>query len=205
MVSALGADQPVVIFEQIGLHDGAAPVADIDETARRNLEHVRTIRPHGPYVVAGHSWGGLVAHRMANDLAAAGEEVRLVLLDTAYPSRVALDRSPAYPRLVPRMPWWFRRLEMFAIDVFRTARQLLPSRPGTERYYAGFWLRAVRATRRYSIPESDVPIVMVQPIDSPAASTWGPQRVVDVISVGGNHRTMVHREHIEPALEHLRT
>lgn len=205
MVSALGADQPVVIFEQIGMHDDAPPVADIDETARRNLEHVRAVRPTGPYVLAGHSWGGLVAHRMATDLAAAGESVRLVLLDTAYPSREAAANSVAYRRLVPGMPRWFRRFEMGAIDLARAVRQVVPARPGTERYYAGFWLRAVRATRRHKVPRSEVPIVVVQPAGSPAAASWSSTHRVTTVTVGGNHRTMVHREHIEPALEHLRT
>jgi thioesterase domain-containing protein len=204
MVSALGPDQPVVIFEQIGMHDDAPPVSDIAATARVNLELLRRIDPVGPYVVAGHSWGGLVAHRMAADLAAAGAGVRLVLLDTALPStRFALD-SPVYRPRRAGMPDWLRRVEIALTDLVRRARRVVPAHPGSERYYAQFWGTAVRSSRGYTPPSSSVPTVFVQPEHSTADQSWKGHCDLTVVAVGGNHRTMVHREHIEPALDHLR-
>ena len=44
---------------------------------------MRTAQPTGPYLIAGFSSGGVVAYEMAQQLAAAGEQVALLaLLDT---------------------------------------------------------------------------------------------------------------------------
>lgn len=205
MVGALGPGQRVVIFEQIGLHDHARPVGHVGETARRNLEHVRSIQPSGPYVVAGHSWGGLVADAMAAELAASGAEVRLVLLDTSRPSAAVSLDSIAYPPRAGWMPDWLWWLEMRAVDVVRSLRAWVPARPGTARYYDRFWLKAVRGARRHVPSPSSVPTVMVQPAGSRAAGTWAGHREITVVELGGDHRTMVHREHVDPAIDHLRT
>jgi acyl-CoA synthetase (AMP-forming)/AMP-acid ligase II/thioesterase domain-containing protein len=204
MVSALGPDQPVVIFEQIGMHDDAPPVSDIRETARVNVEILRRIDPVGPYVVAGHSWGGLVAQRMAADLAASGAEVRLVLLDTARPSRRSALDAPVYRPRPAGMPDWLRRVEIALTDLTRFARRVVPARPGSERYYEQFWGRAIRSARGYRPPPSSVPTVLLQPERSTADQSWNGHGEIAVVTVGGNHRTMVHREHIESALDHLR-
>jgi thioesterase domain-containing protein len=47
------------------------------------LREVRAAQPHGPYLIGGYSGGGITAYEMAQQLAAAGEEVGLlVFLDT---------------------------------------------------------------------------------------------------------------------------
>ena len=58
--------------------------------AARYLETIRSFQPHGPYYLAGESFGGLVAFEMAQQLQAAGEEVALVaLFDSPAPSLAA--------------------------------------------------------------------------------------------------------------------
>ena len=47
---------------------------------------IRALRPHGPYLLAGYSGGGVVAFEMAQQLKALGEEVPLlVFFDTYHP------------------------------------------------------------------------------------------------------------------------
>ena len=53
------------------------------------LEAVRAVAPSGPYRLGGWSMGGVVAFEMARQLAAAGEQIELLLLiDSALPQFV---------------------------------------------------------------------------------------------------------------------
>jgi thioesterase domain-containing protein len=62
----------------------------VDAMADHYLELVRSVQPSGPYILCGHSFGGLVALSMATQLLRAGEHVEhLILLDSVYvPSEV---------------------------------------------------------------------------------------------------------------------
>jgi thioesterase domain-containing protein/aryl carrier-like protein len=50
------------------------------------IEQIRSLQPHGPYYLLGGSFGGIVAHEMAVQLRAAGEEVEGLIILDAYPS-----------------------------------------------------------------------------------------------------------------------
>ncbi|MFE3824437.1 amino acid adenylation domain-containing protein [Streptomyces sp. NPDC059092] len=85
-------DQPFYGLQSAGFLPGAEPDRSIPEMAATYVEAVRRVRPHGPYVIGGWSFGGFVAFEMARLLRRAGEEVLPpILLDT-----VAL--SPDAPR-----------------------------------------------------------------------------------------------------------
>ncbi|MFD4429112.1 thioesterase domain-containing protein [Nocardia sp. NPDC058497] len=60
--------------------DGPAP-RTIREYAVRYVAEIRRIAPRGPYQLLGSSVGGFVAHEIAVLLRAAGDHVRVVLLD----------------------------------------------------------------------------------------------------------------------------
>ena len=79
----LGDDQPVFALQPQGL-DGRAPfLATVEDMAAYYVRAVRDVQPHGPYCLAGYSFGGFVVFEMAQQLAAAGESVALLaLLDT---------------------------------------------------------------------------------------------------------------------------
>ena len=48
---------------------------------------MRKVRPHGPYLLCGYSFGGVVAYEMACQILAAGEEVEFLgLVDTENPA-----------------------------------------------------------------------------------------------------------------------
>lgn len=84
---ALGPEQPFHAVQAIGL-DGTAPPPDsVETTAAANIAAIRALQPRGPYRLAGHSYGGVVAYEMARQLLEQGETVDyLALLDAATPA-----------------------------------------------------------------------------------------------------------------------
>ncbi|HZF08651.1 MAG TPA: amino acid adenylation domain-containing protein [Thermoanaerobaculia bacterium] len=92
----LGEDRPLYGLQARPLRsETAAEQVTVEELATEYLEAVRSLRPAGPYLLAGFSFGGIVAFEMARQLVAASEEVALLaILDAAVPAgdeAVALD------------------------------------------------------------------------------------------------------------------
>jgi amino acid adenylation domain-containing protein len=89
---ALGEDQPCFGIDARGTDPGERPRTSVDAMVNAYVALVRAAQPHGPYRLAGHSFGGLVAFEMARQLASAGERIDLLaLLDTMLPDA---DASP---------------------------------------------------------------------------------------------------------------
>jgi amino acid adenylation domain-containing protein len=65
--------------------DECDPGTSVEGIASGLLAQVRRVRPHGPYVFVGFSFGGLVAFELARQLTEAGETVEHVVLWDAYP------------------------------------------------------------------------------------------------------------------------
>jgi thioesterase domain-containing protein/acyl carrier protein len=87
LARSLGPDQPVYGLQAPDLTEVGEDEMGIEEMAASYVEAAREAWPHGPYLLGGWSFGGLVAFEMARQLAAAGEAVPLVaLLDTVAPS-----------------------------------------------------------------------------------------------------------------------
>jgi len=90
----------VYAFQQHGLERRGLPDRSIRAMADRYLELIRVVRPHGPYVIVGHSLGGLVALEVARALAASGEPVdHVVLLDTYLPRSASEQGVLEFARL----------------------------------------------------------------------------------------------------------
>ncbi|HEY4395994.1 MAG TPA: amino acid adenylation domain-containing protein [Polyangia bacterium] len=83
------------------LRNGGAPKVDVGALVVEYLAAVRKVQPHGPYHLAGVSFGGVLAYEIARRLREAGEEVRtLALLDTILPASMRPDRRAQLQRLV---------------------------------------------------------------------------------------------------------
>ena len=97
LARALGGDQPLVAFQAPGLEGDAPAEDDLVALARRHVAALRAEQPSGPYLLAGYSFGGIVAFEMARQLEEKGGEVeQLIVLDTLAPvsggdSRVLVD------------------------------------------------------------------------------------------------------------------
>ena len=97
LARALGDRQPFIVLR----HQLTEPV-QFDGFAARFVELIRTIRPHGPMVIAGHCYGGMLAYEVGRRLIEAGETgVTVVLVDVPAPGypKVRLSR---YLRQLPR-------------------------------------------------------------------------------------------------------
>jgi amino acid adenylation domain-containing protein len=98
----------------IGMHvprryvPGREPPPTLPDVAAAYVDQIRRRQPHGPYLLAGLCFGGVVAYEVARQLEAAGEEVSLVaVLDAVLPRGIRLDqrrRLSAYLGLAVRNP-----------------------------------------------------------------------------------------------------
>ena len=87
----IGADRPFYGVQARGLFGDDDPHETFEEMAADYLDEVRSVQPHGPYLLGGFSGGGIAALEMAQQLHAAGEEVSLlVMLDTPVPYETPL-------------------------------------------------------------------------------------------------------------------
>ncbi|MFE1930390.1 amino acid adenylation domain-containing protein [Streptomyces sp. NPDC059474] len=93
LVRHLGAEVPVYGVQARGL-DGTGPLpASMEEMVEDYFERIRSVQPHGPYRLAGWSFGGLTAQALAVRIRAAGEEVGMLAVLDSYPPGEHSDHS----------------------------------------------------------------------------------------------------------------
>lgn len=71
-------DRPFYALRARGFNEGENHFGTWDEMVRAYVEAIRTCRPHGPYALAGYSYGAPVAFEIAKMLQADGEQVAFV-------------------------------------------------------------------------------------------------------------------------------
>jgi amino acid adenylation domain-containing protein len=82
----LGADQPFYALQSLGLDGESEPYTRVEDMATYYIEAIQSIQPEGPYALGGHSFGGIVAFEMAQQLNKLGHKVDvLALLDAGAP------------------------------------------------------------------------------------------------------------------------
>lgn len=91
----LGPERPVYGFEARGVDGRRAPLESVEAMAAEYVTHLRRVQPNGPYFLLGHSFGGVVAFEMAQQLRRLGQEVAwVVLLDSIAPRSARGLRAP---------------------------------------------------------------------------------------------------------------
>ena len=219
----LGPDRPLYALEH------QAPTADARGTPRSRqsrsyyLKELRTIRPRGPYLLGGYSFGAAVAFEAARQLTADGERVgMLFLLDppgqaergvASAPSRwVARARTLTLREKIDALP---RRLAFAARDRLASRRTRLANRLKNARarfcvmrgrllppalrsaYIMGVYKRAIRtyAPQVYSDP---VTIFKGDKVSYRTPLDWphlmsGP---VDIHTTSGGHMDLTREPHV---------
>ena len=86
LAEALGPDQPLYMMQSYGLEESHPLLPNVEEMAAAYLEALRGILPKGPLVLAGWSFGGLLAYEAASQLQRTGRKVSAVLLFDAVAS-----------------------------------------------------------------------------------------------------------------------
>lgn len=87
----LGEDQPFYGLQSRGLYGDTEPLRTVEDMAAHYIAELRTVQPHGPYLIVGFCFGGVVALEMAQRLRALGEDVPLLILLNA-PAPIAVKR-----------------------------------------------------------------------------------------------------------------
>lgn len=112
------------VFFQDNIETVKAIFPNFDDVADRYLAVVRKWQPSGPYTLAGHSWGGVVALEAAKKLVALGDLVDLVILFDA--------NEPSFYRNAFRTRHWRRRLHTPVSTAIRVMRNLVQPKRSVE-------------------------------------------------------------------------
>ena len=82
LARSLGQDQPFYSFQA----NSFLALRQVEDIAVQYIQALQVVQPQGPYLLAGHSFGGKVAFEMAQQLLHKGHEVALVaILDSTAP------------------------------------------------------------------------------------------------------------------------
>ena len=87
LMRRLGNEQPLYGLQAQGLDGQRRPLFRVEDMAACYINEIRRFQPQGPYFLAGHSFGGVVAYEMARQLQALREPVGLVALFDSKPRR----------------------------------------------------------------------------------------------------------------------
>jgi len=200
-----------------GIPTGYRPV---EELAVRYLAEIQTVQPHGPYLLGGLSFGGLIALEMAQVLDRQGETTDLVVLldthrptDADIPSRAQGTHLQRIGRLSPfaRVRYLLAGMHRRLNDYRRTA--LIRLRLWTGRPLRGalrdfhFWRMCQRAEWGYRPEGYAGPVLFI-------ASRGRAERrrnewdgflddLVDLIEVDAEHDDLVVMPWIREVCEHL--
>jgi acyl-CoA synthetase (AMP-forming)/AMP-acid ligase II/thioesterase domain-containing protein len=110
----LGKRQPLLALRYPTRPLGSHTVESVAANCRAVI---RSVQSRGPYFIAGHCFGGIVAFETARQFVAAGEEVELLaLLDTT---------TPGYPKLQPH---WRRYAQALRASLTRRAGHQVTAR-----------------------------------------------------------------------------
>ncbi len=94
LIRHLPAALPVYGIQARGLDGTSEPHDSVDEMARDYIAEIRRLQPEGPYLLAGHSFGGVVAFEMARQLERDGEPLAFLgMFDSVAPLSVHDESS----------------------------------------------------------------------------------------------------------------
>ncbi|MBG0566564.1 non-ribosomal peptide synthetase [Actinoplanes aureus] len=92
LARAAGDERPFIGLQSPGLYPGGSSPDELTEMAAQYVAEIKEHQPQGPYWIGGWCLGGIIAHEVAQQLAAAGNEVaQLVLFDSDAPVKAQLD------------------------------------------------------------------------------------------------------------------
>jgi thioesterase domain-containing protein len=148
-------DHGVRAFQARGLFDGLPPFGTIEEMAAEYVKLLKKKEP-GPYSLGGWSMGGVVAYEMAQQLTAAGDDVKLVaMLDSWLPSHVAWPKDEA------GLAGWFMRDLAGLEGVNVAANAAIPDDPTKQLAYVLDRLKDLKAIPALIRPDQVKPLFEV--------------------------------------------
>ena len=161
MVDRLRTDRPVYGLEMRPDVAAHRQPRSLEQIAAEFVRRIETVQPHGPYLLAGWSFGGTLSVEVARQLRGAGKAVALVALFDTW--------ANGYPRQVTGRARFRRHAERFAArDLRQNLRYLWTTGSVTVRFG---WHRLLRATgiRRTDFHGYESPLIEQMVATSDAA------------------------------------
>jgi thioesterase domain-containing protein/SAM-dependent methyltransferase len=220
-LARLLAPRPFCALQARGVEGDERPYEDLPAMAARYLADVRTRQPAGPYLLGGWSMGGLVAYEMAQQLAAEGVTVELlVLIETPVPELVdeLPDEAAALTRLldgvVPLDPDRLRAMPpadrlRYVLAEAERAQVVPPDQDRAQRLW-DVYTTHLAAVRRYRPRPYAGRSLLLRAAETPIAAPdygWRPLLTgpCEVVEVPGSHESVVWPPHVHRLAEVLRT
>jgi amino acid adenylation domain-containing protein len=118
----IGIDRPLFSLEHQSQDGKRALYKEVETIAEHYLQEIRSVQAEGPYLLAGYSFGGVIAFEIAQKLLKENQEVALLaLIDT-----LALKRRRDWGATMSFMPTFAQRL-MFPFAIITHTRGKLGS------------------------------------------------------------------------------
>ncbi len=211
----LPEEQPFYALQAAGLETGQTPCSEVEDMAADYLTAIRTIQGHGPYLLGGWSFGGVVALEMAEQLRQEGEQVALLAMFDSFPP-LAVHREFDEADLLAEFansyqltisPDQLRLLspEQQIETVFEIAKITdLAVREQTRRHLRVFRAH-LEAESRYVPRPTSQRLTLFRPCDGLHDEGRDPtlewqklsSKPIEVFKVDGNHYTMIAPPHVE--------
>jgi thioesterase domain-containing protein len=129
----LGPEQTAYGLKPKGMEDGLEPDRTIPEIARYTIGLMQSIQPHGPYFLAGYSYGGTIAYEIACQLERMHEPVGLLaVIESSFHDAYRTEYRFWHPSRIlgflANLPFWMHdflmldRYEMITVVVRRIMR-----------------------------------------------------------------------------------
>ncbi|MFG2918788.1 amino acid adenylation domain-containing protein [Kitasatospora sp. NPDC048298] len=206
----LAGGRPVHGLEAVGYNTDEPPLATVEEQARRYLRELRSELPDGPYLLAGWSFGGLVAFEMARLLEEQGNPPGFLgIIDAAAPASTGGSTDGPDHELDEQ-----DALALLLHDAH--ARERLPQRARTEQLRRmarvlttnGAAARRYRSTARLRTPihlftSTGTDPALAGPAVVPAHWRERTHGALTVVEAPGNHHDMLSPPHVVPLADAL--
>jgi amino acid adenylation domain-containing protein len=233
LVRHLGLRVPVHGFQAQGIQDDLEPQDQVEAMAATYLAELKRLQPAGPYLLCGHSLGGLVAFEMAATLRASGDEVVFVgMIDSPRPGSTnqgageEIDTAKLLVSIVRAAARFTRKsVSLRAEDIVDLPEEeqvrrvvaelselkMLP-REGLEQWVKRS-LKAgrahVAARRAYQPQAADLPVTYFRAEQEPlsdAAESWHrlSQGRFELLDTPGDHVTVLAEPHVLALSEHMK-
>ncbi|MGW7447710.1 thioesterase domain-containing protein [Kitasatospora sp. NPDC054795] len=205
--------RPVHGLEAVGYNTDEPPLATVEEQAQRYLRELRSVLPDGPYLLAGWSFGGLVAFEMARLLEEQGNPPGFLgIIDVGAPASTAgaADGSVGDLHELDEQDV----LSLLLHDA--NAGERLPRRGRTEQLQRmvrvfttnGEAARRYRSTARLRTPihlftSAEAHPSLAGPVVVPARWRERTRGALNVVEVPGNHHDMLSPPHVAPFADAL--
>lgn len=196
----LGTDQPFYGFFHQGEDGQPLEYTTVETIAAHFIEEMRSVRPQGPYLLCGFSFGGLVAYEMAQQLRKQGEEAPFLALFDTYAPRLYTDVMRAESKWhEPLKKAVMRRL----VRYYRRRGKPLPLRLRHFHIIDTY----DEATNRYAVRTYDGPLLVLKAERSPGPDDMGWKELArgrfEVAITPGDHYNMIKDPHVKTLSAHV--